>query len=44
MSLSVPMRLRFNNLIRSGDYIGLPIMFLSLEELWPQVAQQHSWH
>jgi hypothetical protein len=25
--------------LRSGDYIGLLIMFLSLGELWPQVVQ-----
>jgi hypothetical protein len=33
---SVPMRFRLKN----GDYIGLPIMFLSLGELWPQVVQR----
>jgi hypothetical protein len=26
--------------IRSGNYISLPIMFLSLGKLWPQVVQQ----
>jgi len=35
MSLSVPMKFR----LRSGGYIGLPIMFLSLRELWSQVVQ-----
>jgi hypothetical protein len=35
MSLGVPMKFR----LRSGGYIGLPIIFLSLRELWPQVVQ-----
>ncbi len=26
--------------LRSGGYIGHPIMFLSLGQLWPQVVQQ----
>jgi hypothetical protein len=25
--------------LRNGGYIGLPIMFLSLRELWPQLVQ-----
>ncbi len=36
MYLNVPIRLK----LRSGNYIGLPIMFISLGELWPQVVQQ----
>jgi hypothetical protein len=36
MSLGVPMIFILN----SGGYIGFPIMFLSLRELWPQVVQQ----
>ncbi len=36
MNLGVPMRFR----LRSDDYIGLQIMFLSLRKLWPQVVQQ----
>jgi hypothetical protein len=35
MNLSVSMRFKLN----SGIFIGLPIMFLSLRELWPQVMQ-----
>jgi hypothetical protein len=36
MNLGVPMRFR----LRSDDYIGIQIMFLSLRKLWPQVLQQ----
>jgi hypothetical protein len=36
MSLGVPIIFKFT----SGDYIGLPIMFLSLGELRPQVVQR----
>jgi hypothetical protein len=36
MSLSMPMKFKLKNV----DYIGLPFMFLSLGELWPQVVQQ----
>jgi hypothetical protein len=36
MSLNMPMKLR----LKSGGYIGHPIMFLSLGGLWPQVVQQ----
>ncbi len=38
MNLSVPMKFR----LRSDGYFNLPIMFLSLRKLWPQVVQwQH---
>jgi hypothetical protein len=36
MNLNVPMKFK----LRSGSYIGLPIMFLSLGELLPQAVQQ----
>jgi hypothetical protein len=26
--------------LKTGDYIGVPIMFLSLGELWPQMPVQ----
>jgi hypothetical protein len=35
MNSDMPMRF----ILRSGGYIDLPIMFLSLGELWPQVVQ-----
>jgi hypothetical protein len=35
MKLGVPMRFK----LRNGSYTDLPIMFLSLGELWPQVVQ-----
>jgi hypothetical protein len=35
MNSNVPMKFR----LKSGSYIGLPIMFLSLGELWPQMVQ-----
>ncbi len=34
MNSNVPMKFK----LKSGGYIGLPIMFLSLKELWPQVV------
>jgi hypothetical protein len=34
MNSNVPMKFR----LKSGGYIGLPIMFLSLQELWPKVV------
>jgi hypothetical protein len=36
MNLDVPIRFK----LRSGGYIGLPIMFLSLRELLPQAVQR----
>ncbi len=36
MNLNMPMKWR----LRSGGYIGHPIIFLSLGGLWPQVVQQ----
>ncbi len=36
MNSGVPMRFR----LKSGSYIGLPIMFLSLRKLWPQVVHR----
>jgi hypothetical protein len=38
MNSGVPMKFR----LRSGGYIGLPIMFLSLQKLWPQVGMAPS--
>jgi hypothetical protein len=35
MNLCMPMKFK----LRNGGYIGLPIMFLSLRELWPQLVQ-----
>jgi hypothetical protein len=35
MSSGVPMKFK----LKSGGYIGLLIMFISLRELWPQVMQ-----
>jgi hypothetical protein len=36
MSSSMPMKFK----LRSDSYIGVPIMFISLKELWPQVVQR----
>ncbi len=36
MNLNVPMKFRSRNV----SYTSLPIMLLSLGELWPQVVQQ----
>jgi hypothetical protein len=35
MNLGVPMKFK----LRSDGYISLPIMFLSLMKLWPQMVQ-----
>ncbi len=36
MNSGVPMKFK----LKSGSCIGLPIMFLSLRGLWPQVVQK----
>jgi hypothetical protein len=35
MNSNMPMKLK----LKSGAHIGLPIMFLSLGKLWPQLVQ-----